>query len=165
MKKTIIAFIFLSVLMSCSSVDNTPEKDIALVEKYIQAVENMDFETMESLLDQNYIGVGPSYGDTIRREQAIENWKYNVENLYEKIEYSKSRNVAVTITNGDNMGEWVVNWAELNIIYKNNGGSITIWANTNYQFVNGKITKSFTLYNEADALRQLGYIFVKPDEL
>ena len=35
--------------------------------------------------------------------------------------------------------------------------------NTDYGFVaNGKIVKSYTFYNEADALEQLGYIFINP---
>ena len=30
---------------------------------------------------------------------------------------------------------------------------------------NGKIVKSFTFYNEADALEQLGYVFLDLDDL
>ena len=39
-------------------------------------------------LDDKYMGLGPSYGDTIYKDQAIANWKYYVENLYEKIQYT-----------------------------------------------------------------------------
>jgi len=83
-----------------------------------------------------------------------------VDNLYESINYSRSRNVAVTINSGDNQGDWVSNWGELTIRYKNTEDSVTIWANSIYQIKNGKIVKSFTFYNEADALRQLGYYFI-----
>lgn len=68
----------------------------------------------------------------------------------------------MTIPDGKNKGEWVANWAELNIVYKNKMGSVTIWANSNYMVENGKILRSITFYNEADALRQLGYQFVPP---
>jgi hypothetical protein len=60
---------------------------------------------------------------------------------------------------GDIKGDWVANWAELNIEYKD-GKKVTIWANTNYKIENGKIARSLTLYNEGDALRQLGYVIV-----
>ena len=129
------------------------------------AVENMDLKVMESFLAENYMGFGPSFGDSIGKKQALLNWKSNVENLYEKIEYQKSRNVAVTVTTGDNQGEWVSNWAELYILYKNGRGAVTIWANTIYRIENEKIVKSYTFYNEADALRQLGYIFTNPEDL
>jgi hypothetical protein len=109
------------------------------------------------------MGLGPSYGDTIYKDQAIENWKYYVENLYEKIQYTRSQIAPVTITEGDAKGEWVANWAELHIVFKE-GGEATIWANTNYQIENGKIVRSLTLYNEADALRQMGYEIVPIEE-
>ncbi|MCK5103987.1 MAG: hypothetical protein KAR17_14280, partial [Cyclobacteriaceae bacterium] len=86
--------------------------------------------------------------------------KHNIENLYKSIRYSRSRNIAVEIKDGPNKGNWVSNWAELNIAYQNGKGPVTIWTNTTYQIENGKITKSYTVYNEADVLRQLGYVFI-----
>jgi len=88
-----------------------------------------------------------------------------VENLYAGIKYNRSRNIAVSITTGDNQGDWVSNWAELDITYKDGRGPVTIWTNTIYQVQDDKITKSYTFYNEADALRQLGYVFIHPEEL
>ncbi|MFD2246451.1 hypothetical protein [Pontibacter ruber] len=117
---------------------------------------------MSNYLGDNYIGMGPSYGDSIRKEQAVQNWKANATNLYEKIQYNRSRFASVTIPEGDNKGNWVANWAELEIRFKDGKGPVTIWANTNYQVENGKIVKSITFYNEADALRQLGYTFTPP---
>ena len=150
--------------MGCSSIGDNSEKNLALVEKYVAGVENLDFEIMESILADDYLGLGPSIGDSIGKAQAVENWKLNVEILYEKIEYQRSRNTAVTVTTGDNQGEWVSNWAELYIEYKNDEGSVTIWANTIYKIENDQIVKSFTFYNEADALRQLGYVFYNPND-
>ncbi len=163
MKKLAYALLLLPIIVSCNS--NNSEKNIALIEKYVQSVEQLDYNTMASLLDDNYFGYGPSYGDSIGKVQAVENWKDNVENLYESIKYKRSRNVGVTITTGDNQGEWVSNWGELHIVYKNGKGEVTIWANTTYQIENGKIVKSYTFYNEADALSQLGYVFINPNDL
>jgi hypothetical protein len=118
---------------------------------------------MEEILDDDYFGFGPSFGDSINKVQAVENWKHNIKTLYRSIKYNKSRNVAVTIHDGDNAGEWVSNWGELHIVYKNKQ-EVTLWANTIYQIKNGKIFKSYTFYNEADALHQLGYVFINPND-
>ena len=63
------------------------------------------------------------------------------------------------ISQGPNKGDWVSSWAELKITYKS-GDQATIWANTAYKVVDGRIVKTFTFYNEADVYRQLGYGFV-----
>jgi hypothetical protein len=151
-------------MVGCSSFGDKSEENIALVEKYITGVENLEYDIMESILADDYQGLGPSIGDSIGKAQAIENWKLNVETLYEKIDYQRSRNIAVSITTGDNQGEWVSNWAELYIEYKNDIGAVTIWANTIYKVENKQIVKSYTFYNEADALRQLDYVFYNPSD-
>ena len=164
MRKLLIIFALAPLLFSCSPKDNT-KKDVALIEKYVQAVESLDYSTMELLLADDYYGYGPSYGDSIGKSQAIINWQYNVENLYKSIKYNKSRSAAVSVPDGDNKGEWVSNWGELHIVYQGDMGEVTLWANTIYQIVNGKIVKSYTFYNEADALSQLGYVFVNVNDL
>ena len=160
MKKLTYFLFFMPFVISCTSGSKNAEKNIQLIEGYIQSVENLDYQTMESLLDDNYLGLGPSYGDSINKEAAVENWKYLVDNLYESIKYNRSRNAAVSVYDGENQGDWVSNWAELTIHYKNTEDSVTIWENSIYQLKDGKILKSYTFYNEADALRQLGYTFV-----
>jgi hypothetical protein len=165
MKKLALSLLLLSFMMGCSSQGDQSEENLALIEKYVQAVENLDHDTMESLLDENYLGLGPSYGDSIGKVQAVENWKMNVDNLYEKIDYTRSKNAAIIITSGENQGEWVSNWAELFIKYKGDKGTVAIWANSIYQIENDKIIKSYTFYNEADALEQLGYVFINPSDL
>ena len=164
MKYVIPVLGLIMLLAACSKKANSAE-NLTLINQYVQAVENMDFEAMDTFLADSYIGIGPSYGDTIHKADAIANWKKNVENLYEKILYKKSRNAYVLVDSGENEGEWVSNWAELEITFRKNGDVVTIWANNLYQIREGKIVKSYTFYNEADALRQLGYVFVNPDNL
>lgn len=153
---------FLPWLFACGT--NNHEANIAVVKQYVDAVEALDYNAMENLLAENYEGYGPSVGDSINREAAVEGWKKNVAELYDKIEYSRSQYAGVTIPEGPNQGEWVANWAELKIDFKD-GESVTIWANTNYKVENGKITKTITFYNEADVLEQLGFVFIDPDNL
>jgi hypothetical protein len=158
MKNVILLAFFSICLVACtSSTEKKQNENIDLVKNYIKSVEDLDFDSMGAFLHEDYLGLGPSYGDSINKAEAVENWKSNVENLYEKISYTRSRFASVTIPDGENKGEWVTNWAELNIVYKNGKGSVIIWANTNYLIQEGKTLKSLTLYNEADAMRQLGY--------
>lgn len=156
--KNLILFVAISMgLLACTSTNKKQEDNIKLVKNYVKAVENMDFDAMGNYLADDFLGVGPSYGDSIWKDEAIANWQWSVENLYESIKYSRSRFASVTIPDGENKGDWVANWAELTIDYKNGIGSATIWANTNYKVKNGKIQESITFYNEADVLRQLAY--------
>ena len=165
MKKIGLILVLLIVLISCNTIDKTSERNKILIEKYVLAVENNDTTTMESLLAENYEGFGPSVNDKIDKKGAITNWKNIVENLYENIHYSKSRVIAVHVPDGENKGEWVSNWAELKIVYKKDQKEVTIWANTIYQIENNMIVKSYTFYNEADVLEQLGYVFINPNDL
>lgn len=161
MKNLITLILITTVLMSCtSSVDNS-KKNIALVENYITAVENLDSEGMDNFLSDDYIGYGPNYGASINKEEVLKNWKDYSNTLYKSIDYKKSKNIAVSITEGDNIGDWVANWAELTIVYLRDDAEVTIYANTTYQIKDGKIIKSYTIYNEADVLNQLGYLFIK----
>jgi len=159
------AFLILLVpiVFACSSSNHS--ENISIVEKYVKSVENLDYNTMESLLADDYLGLGPSANDTIGKVAALENWKINVENLYQKIQYTRSQFAGIAVEEGENKGDWVSNWAELIIEYKNNKGTAKIWANSIYKIENGKIVKSYTFYNEADVLRQLGYVFINPNDL
>ena len=161
MKNLIILVAMVAGLFACAP--NNAKKqaeNVELVKNYTTAVENLDFEAMGNYLDVNYLGIGPSFGDSIGKMEAVENWKWCVNNLYEKIHYDRSKFVAVTVTEGDNQGEWVGTWAQLHIVFKDRIGSVTVLANTNYLIENGKIKRTITFYNEADVMRQLGFVMV-----
>jgi hypothetical protein len=145
MKKIIFTLLLLTIMSACTSTDKKEESNTALIEKYVQAVENNDTATMESLMDDNYWGFGPSAGDSINKAGAITNWKNNIENLYESITYKKSKNISVNIQEGVNNGEWVSNWAELEIVYKKDKKIVTIWANTIYQIENNKKNEKYKI--------------------
>ena len=158
--------ILLSVLVfSCNTNTQKQNENASIVEQYVKAVEALDYKKMEGLLSDNYQGFGPSAHHSIDKQTALEKWKENAENLYHKIEYIRSEYSAVSIKDGENKGDWVTNWAELIIEYKDGRGPVKIWANSNYKIENGKIVKTYTIYNEADVLRQLGYVFIHPDDL
>jgi uncharacterized protein (UPF0371 family) len=75
---------------------------------------------------------------------------------------TRARYVKVTTADGPGKGEWVACLSELKITFKS-GKSVMIWANSDYQVENGKIVKTITLYNESDALRQMGFLIVAPE--
>ncbi|MBK3519419.1 nuclear transport factor 2 family protein [Carboxylicivirga marina] len=149
------------MITACNTDNSTEQNNLALIEKYVNAVENLDHTTMENLLHDDYLGLGPSYGDSIRKKEAVENWQVLVSNLYESIKYHRSRNATVKINDGENKGDWVSNWAELTIKYKHTDETATIWANSIYLIKDNKIIKSYTFYNEADAYRQLGFTYTE----
>lgn len=161
MRKSIFIILVIPILFSCSNADHKAQSNIAIVEAYIDVVENLDPEGMAEFLADDYIGYGPSHDNSIGKEDVINNWKELTKDLYKSIEYTKTRNIAVIIEDGENQGEWVSNWAELTIVYQQDNSKINLWANTLYQVDDGLIIKSYTIYNEADALRQLGYYFTK----
>lgn len=165
MKKLLFILVIPLTMISCSVQNKNADKNIALIEKYVQAVQDLDYTTMESMLDDRYTGYGPSYNDSINKTLAVSNWKANVEDLYESISYNKSRNLAQFIPDGENTGDWVSNWAELVIVYKKDQKKVKLMTNTIYKIENGKIVKSYTFYNEADVLEQLGYVFINPNDL
>ncbi len=183
MKHTLLFTILTACLLSCnSSADKLPdpnrvptksddksatdksEENLAIVYKFIMSVENDDTTTMASLMADNYRGYGPSIGDSASKEEALANWKYNIENFYASVKYTRFHNMAVNVKEGAEAdpGDWVSNWAYCTITYKDGRGPVNFWVNAVYKIENGKIVKSRTFYNEADVLRQLGYKFIKP---
>jgi limonene-1,2-epoxide hydrolase len=162
MKQALVFFVAILGMYACTpSNDARNRENVALVEKYIKAVEAEDVELMASLLADGYKGYGPSLNDSITKEEAIANWSSNAESLYESIKYSKFQMIAVTIDGSEPMpGEWVSSWAESVIEYKDGRGPVTVWVNAVYKIKDGKIAGSRTFYNEADVLEQLGYTFV-----
>ena len=164
--KQLILFLAVSIsLFSCTSSADKKENDsLAIAKKFMEAVETNNPATMDSLLADNYMGYGPSVGDSTNKADALANWKYNAANLYESIKYTRYQNIAVTVKEGEEAeaGDWVSNWAYLTIKYKDGRGPVNVWVNAAYKIENGKIARSRTFYNEADVLRQLGYTIEPP---
>jgi len=57
MKNLLLAILLVLLLSSCVSNDQSKE-NIELIGSYIEAVENLDFEAMDNILDDDYIGIG-----------------------------------------------------------------------------------------------------------
>lgn len=167
MKHIPLICLIVLLIAACAGTNDQQKIDtenIAVIEKYIKAVETKDTQTMSDLLAENYVGYGPSFSDSTNKVQAIENWKDVAENLYDKIEYARTVNIAATVKDGPHPGNFVSDWASLKITYKDGRGPVHLNMNAIYRVENGKITLSRTFYNEADVLRQLGYDYCPPAE-
>jgi ketosteroid isomerase-like protein len=162
MKHIIVLAVVGLLLAGCTSSAEKKEKDnLAVARKYMEAVETKNLAVIDSLLADNYMGYGPSIGDSINKEGAVLNTKYLMENFYESFEYTRHKELAVTVTEGEAIGDWVLNWAYLTIKFKDGSGPVYLWVNIVYRIENGKIVHSRTFYNEADVMRQLGYTMVR----
>lgn len=167
MKKLIVlTFISISIFSCASNNDQREKENLAVVRSYKDAIEANDVAKMESLLASNYKGYGPSVEDSVNKEQAISNWKYNSENLYESFKFSRIQNIAKTVGENEEAepGDWVITWAFLTLKYKDGRGPVSLWVNVEYKIENGKIAQSRTFYDEADILRQLNYSMEPPVE-
>lgn len=138
--------------------------NIAVIERYAQAVQSKNVDSMSALLSDDYIGYGPSFTDSINKADAVANWRNLVANLYDSIKYTRSVNIAAKLTDGPHPGDYVSSWSSIRITYKNGKGPVNLFVNVIYRVENGKITLSRTFYDEADAMRQLGYEFVPPTQ-
>ena len=79
--KNLILVVLLTVLFwSCTS--DSSKDNVALIENYIEAVENLDYEAMDDILDDEYLGIGPSSSDSINKENAIKIWIQYVDVFY-----------------------------------------------------------------------------------
>jgi hypothetical protein len=166
MKQLIVLAIISVTLFACtSSADKKEKANLAIAQKYMQAVETKNVALMDSLLADNYMGYGPSVGDSVNKEEAISGFKDNIENLYESIQYTRHKELAVTVTEGEAIGDWVLNWDYLTLKYKVGKDPVNLWVNVVYRIENGKIVHSRTFYNEADVLRQLRYMITPPQEI
>lgn len=164
MRHFIIITVVGLILVSCTTSSNkTQNENLAIAREYMKAVEKLDVAAMDSLLADNYMGYGPSVNDSINKEDAINDWKYLSENLYESIVYTRHKELAASVTEGEAIGDWVLNWALLTINYKNGRGPVQVYVNIVYRIENGKIVHSRTFYNEADVLRQLGCKILLPE--
>jgi ketosteroid isomerase-like protein len=161
----VLAIISLSLFACTSSADKKEKANLAIAQKYMQAVETKNVAILDSLLADNYMGYGPSVGDSVTKEEAIAGFKDNIENLYESIQYTRHKELAVTVTEGEAIGDWVLNWDYLTLKYKVAKDPVNLWVNVVYRIENGKIVQSRTFYNEADVLRQLRYMITPPQEI
>ena len=133
------------------------ESDIAVVDRYIQAVQTNNAQAMRNLLDNTYLGYLPSSSVSIGKEQALDNLTYGSKHLYEKIEYVQNVHLSVRAIDSPGSGSFVSDSYILKITYKDGRGSVFFNALVDYQITKGKITFSRTTLSSP--LSVLGILF------
>ncbi|NJN42920.1 MAG: nuclear transport factor 2 family protein [Flammeovirgaceae bacterium] len=163
----LIPVIIISFMMACTSSDEAvvAEKNTKIVYQYIEASVSGDFETMESLLAEIYVGAGPGLKDTVTKAQHIANWKGRWINDFESIDYNRTETVTKRITLGPYIGDWVSDWAYVTVTYKNGLPPVTFWLNSVFRVRNGLIEQSRVFYDTGDVMRQQGFTFQPPDSI
>ncbi len=138
------------------------DKNKAMVAQYIQAAITGDNATMGGYLADNYKGYGPSIKDSTDKAGSIANWKKSWDSVYSAITYTRHEAQAITIKDGLNKGEWVLEWGDVGATYKNGSPSVKFSFHGAYRVENDKIVFSVAFYNVADILSQQGFTFVPP---
>ena len=64
MKKLILTALIVPLFFSCTP-PNNDKANVELIERYVQAVQDVNIEAMEAILDDDYVGMGPSINDSI----------------------------------------------------------------------------------------------------
>lgn len=163
-----LAFLLAIFLGACTTNQKTKDREnIKLVVDFEDAFRNLDYDKMESLLADDYVSYGPSLADSMRKEDVMLNWKINMEDLYDKVDFHDVKHIALKDFENGEEREWVSSWGKLTIKYQNRANAAEIWSNTIYLIMDGQIQRSYMFYNEADALRQVGfhYVFREPAKL
>ena len=159
MKNLIFAGLLIFGLVACDSNKAQKEKaaaNRALIQTYLDAVVEKDYEKMATMLAETYKGFGPSVYDSVNKAQAVEAWKFNSVNVYESIEFKDLQFLPAFVEEGPSAGEWISAWAKLELWFKDNDVPVSLFVNTVYKIENGKIGRSRTFLNQADVMKQLG---------
>jgi len=159
----LIVMLFTIVMASCSTgtTESGINTDILSVgTKFMNAWHDKDTSAMSRLLADDFIGMGPSSGDSMNKAEALAKWKGIMDHV-DAIDIVGNFNAAAKVSEGDNAGDYVTSWARTNIKYKD-GKTVHLTVNYIFRVKDGKINRSISFVNEADSMRQLGYQFVPP---
>ena len=157
--------IMLSMIAMASCSTGTTESGIntdilSVGTKFMDAWHDKDTAKLSRLLADDFVGLGPSTGDSMNKGEALAKWKSIMDNL-DAIDVSQNFNAAAKVAEGPNAGDYVTSWARGNIKYKN-GKDVHITLNYVFRVKDGKIDRSISFVNEADTMRQLGYQIIPP---
>ena len=138
MKALFILIGLIYMITACTPPSDNTAASIEVVKKYLAAVDNNDYSAMESILADDYLGLGPSIDDSTNKEQALASWKWNAENLYESVNYERTQTFGSSIKEGPGAGDWAYNWTRVSITYKDGSGPVDLRMNAVYKIENGK---------------------------
>ena len=101
-------FIILTVVLvlGCMSSTDEVKEQTQIVHSYQEAALNQDFEQIDVLLAEDFILYSPAFADSISKGQVTDQWKSDWENLFESIEYKRTRTVFKVVVEGPYVIDW-----------------------------------------------------------
>ena len=132
---------------SSSSEDNS-QKNVALVQKFIDAQMEGDAETMRSLVNNDFLARNPA-GDTLTIEEFVENWM-----TLNKVRTNQDAGVFATntqnVATGALAGEGVMFWGTYTAeIIKSQESMEVLW-HADFMIKDGKISRSVAYFDMID---------------
>lgn len=143
-----------------ASVNPNAEKDIQVLKNFFEAMDNDDYQKVNSLIHDDYMGFGPRYNSPENKADVIENLKA-IRQGNEGGERGNERYISITINNDVNEsvnGNWVLYWGWITLKNRETGKDFTIDVHQASKIQDGKVMSSVVYYNEYDALKQVGLI-------
>lgn len=146
-----------------SEAEALAEANTDLVYGYLDAIASGDLDAMANVLSDEFIGFGPNFGDSATKVQVLENWTTNWDSVFIYIDYERIATSTESISEGRNMGDWVMDWANITVNYKDST-SATFMFHGVFRVKDNRINRSASFYNVADILTQRGYQIVPPSD-
>ncbi|MDX1773734.1 hypothetical protein DFR65_102519 [Oceanihabitans sediminis] len=135
-----------------------PEATIKILSDYVNALVYDKMETVEILLDEKYIGYGPSINDSINKKETLESWtKVHKYRTNEKVEFVSQ---TFRVIKGNHKGDWVSQWGTYS--YMLNGKTIEMPYQLTARIKDNKIISSRIYYDNLEVAKELGYEVIPP---
>lgn len=163
--KRYLVLLSVPIFLGCMSTEESGKEQIQIVHSYLEATLNQDFEQIDVLLAEDFILYGPAFADSLSKEEVIDQWKSDWENLYESIEYKRTGTVFKVVDEGPYVGNWVGDWAIITLKFKDGSNDIKFWYNGTFRVDGNKIGVGRAFYDRADILTQVGYTFTHNEEV
>ena len=154
--------------------DATGERNKAIVNTYLEAMNRGDTTAMAALMTDDFKGYGLGVKDLSAKQQTLksidDHWK---EYKYGGKRYSRIDAIATTTAvdggRGRPKGDWVFEWGDLAIDYPATDDygaakTATFQYHAAFRVVDGRIDTVTQYFNHEDIERQLGYLYVSPKD-
>lgn len=153
----------ISVTLSVIAQPVEDQSHLTLIQNAVDAISDKDPEAMSSLLHEDFEGYGPAYGDVFNKFTYLAYWGQMWPN-FKSIEYNRQRILEQTIEEGEDAGDWVLDWIDFKVTVYNTPNPVTFRSHTAYLVKDGKILKAVSYYNMLDVFEQLGFKLIPPSQ-
>lgn len=142
----------------CQAQSTQQEQHVQLAHSLTEAIVNADFEAMDEVLHEDFMGYGPFISDTLGKKDFISAWKTIWDQQMHSLEFERAATLPHTVKEGPLAGDWVFDWLETQAHYQEKPDkTVKFRVQLTSRIIDGKIRASVMYYNVADIQKQLGY--------